>query len=331
MKVIQLEQHGEPDLLKIADVNTPEIENPTEIRVKLKAASVNPIDSKLRAGEYPIDTFPAILGCDAAGIVEQIGINVTRVNEGDEVYFFHGGIDGIQGNYAEYKVLDERFVALKPKSQNFTQAAAAPLILLTAWEALFDRAHLAKDKTVFINAGAGGVGHVAIQIAKQCGAQVCTTVSNEKKAAFVKDLGADFIINYKEQDLVEAIMEWTNNQGVEIAMDNVGGAAIQEIFPAICHCGELVTLLQPDNSIDWSVARFSNIRFSFEVMLSPLLFNLIDAQIHQTWILEQCAKIIDNGNLQIHVSDKLSLEEAAKAHRQIETGHTMGKIILNIQ
>jgi len=331
MKAILLHKHGDPDLLEIAEVNYPDIENPAEIIVKLKAAGVNPIDTKLRAGLYPINTFPAVLGCDGTGIVEQMGSDVTRVKIDDEVYFFHGGVGDIPGNYTEYKVLDERFVALKPKSVDFTQAAAAPLVLLTAWEALFDRAHLAKDQTVFINAGAGGVGHVAIQLAKQFGAKVCTTVSNDEKAAFVKDLDADFIINYKEQDIVEAIMEWTDNKGVDVAMDNVGGAAMQETFPAIRHYGEMVTLLQPDNEVDWSVARFRNIRFSFEVMLSPLLFDLKEAQTHQTWILEQCARIIDEGKLRIHVSDTLPLEEVANAHRQIETGHTTGKIVLNIQ
>jgi NADPH:quinone reductase len=331
MKAIQLPQHGEPDLLEITELNDPCIENPTEVKVKLKAAGVNPIDTKLRAGLYPINTFPAILGCDGAGIVETCGPDVTRVKEGDEVYFFHGGVGDIQGNYAEYKVLDERFVALKPKSINFSQAAAAPLVLLTAWEALFDRAHLVKDQTVFINAGAGGVGHVAIQLAKHFGAKVCTSVSNKEKTEFVKGLGADFIINYKEQNIVEATMEWTDGKGVDVAMDNVGGTEIQAMFPVIKHYGEMVTLLKPDNTVDWAEARFRNISFNFEVMLSPLLYELIDAQLHQTWILEQCADLIDEGKLQIHVSNTLPLEQAADAHRQLETDHTTGKIVLSIQ
>jgi len=330
MKAVMLNAVGEPEVLQFHDIETPSLSTPNDILIKLKAAGVNPVDTKLRSGLYPVNNFPAILGCDGAGIVEQIGPDVTRVKEDDEVYFFHGGVGDIQGNYAEYKVLDERFVAHKPESQNFTQAAAAPLVLLTAWESLFDRAHLTKGQTVFINAGAGGVGHVAIQLAKQIGAKVCTTVSNKEKATFVKDLGADFIINYKEQDLVAAIMEWTDNKGVDVAMDNLGGAAIQETIPAIRHYGDMVSLLQPDNNIDWSVARFRNIRFSFEVMLSPLLFDLKEAQSHQTWILEQCAKLIDDGKLRVHVSESIPLEEAAKAHQQIETGHTIGKIVLEI-
>ncbi len=330
MKAIQLSQHGEPELLSLVDVDEPTIENPAEVKVRLKAAGVNPIDTKLRAGAYPLNVFPAVLGCDGAGIVEECGSEVTRFKEGDEVYYFHGGVGDIPGNYCEVKVLDERFVALKPKSIDFTQAAVAPLVLLTAWESLFDRCHLEKNQTVFINAGAGGVGHIAIQLAKHIGAKVCTTVSNNEKALFVKELGADFIINYKKQDVVEAIMQWTNDEGVDVAMDNVGGAAIQETFPAIKHYGEMVSLLQADNTVDWSVARFRNIRFSMEIMLSPLLFDLKEAQTHQTEILEQCAKLIDEGKLKIHVSEVMPLEDAAKAHKQIEKGHTSGKIVLEI-
>jgi NADPH:quinone reductase len=330
MKAIQLTEHGGSELLTVAEINDPEIKKSTEVKVRLKAAGINPVDTKLRSGAYPIVTFPAVLGCDGAGIVESCGKDVTRVKEGDEVYFFHGGLASIQGNYAEQIVLDERFIAHKAKSQSFIEAAAAPLVLLTAWEALFERAHLAKGQTVFINAGAGGVGHVAIQLAKYIGAKVSTTVSSKEKADFVKQLGADRVIDYIEEDVEEAVLEWTEGKGVDVALDNLGGAEIPKIFPFVRHYGELVTLLLPENNIDWSVARFRNIRFSFEVMLSPLLFDLKGAQIFQTEILEKCAKLIDEKKLNIHVSTVLALEEAAKAHELIEQGHTVGKIVLEI-
>lgn len=330
MKAVVIHSAGKPDRLIAEDCAVPEITTPKDVRVKLKAAGVNPVDAKLRAGAYPVNDFPAILGCDAAGIVAACGKAVTRFKEGDAVYFFHGGVGDIPGNYAEYKVLDERFIAHKPKSIDFEQAAAAPLVLITAWEALFDRARLKHDQTVLINAGAGGVGHVAIQLAKQRGARVCTTVSSAAKAKFVHELGADHIINYKEQRLIDAISSWTDNQGVDVALDNVGGAEIQATFPAVKHYGEMVTLLQPDNTVDWSEARFRNIHFSMELMLSPLLFNLADAQQHQTWILEECAKLIDADQLSVKVSRVLPLEQAAQAHRLIESGSTTGKIVLSI-
>lgn len=332
MKAIQISEHGSTDVLKQVEIDEPEITNPTEVKVKLKAAGVNPIDSKLRSGFYPetIAPVPAILGCDGAGIVESCGAEVSRFKEGDEVYFFHGGIKGIQGNYAEYIVLDERLVSKKATSQNFNEAATSPIVLLTAWEALFERANLQAGQTVFINAGAGGVGHTAIQLAKYKGAKVCTTVSNEEKANFVKSLGADLILNYKKDNIEQAVLDWTDNKGVDIALDNIGGTETQKLFPIIKHYGDLVTLLIADKEIDWSLARLKNIRFSFEVMLSPLLFDLEETQIQQTKILEKCAKVIDEGKLKTHVSETFALEQAAKAHQFIEDGHTTGKIVLEI-
>ena len=331
MRAIQISEHGSSDVLKLVEIDEPEITSPSEVKVKLKAAGVNPIDTKLRSGFYPetIAPVPAVLGCDGSGIIEECGSKVSKFKQGDEVYFFHGGIKGIQGNYAEYIVLDERFVAAKATSQSFNEAAASPLVLLTAWEALFERTNLQAGQTVFINAGAGGVGHVAIQLAKYKGANVCTTISNQDKANFVKSLGADLIINYKEDNVEQAVLDWTNDEGVDIALDNIGGAETQKLFPIIKHYGDLVTLLIADKEIDWSLARLKNIRFSFEVMLSPLLFDLKQAQTHQTEILEQCSQIIDDGNIKIHISETLPLEQAAKAHQLIEEGSTKGKIVIN--
>ena len=330
MKAIIIQQHGEPDVLKVAEVDTPEINSASDIKVKLLAAGVNPIDTKLRRGMNPIKDFPAILGCDGAGVVAEVGSTVKDFKPGDEVYFFHGGLSGIQGNYAEYKVLDESFVAHKPKSIDYFHAAAAPLVLLTAWEALFDRANLKQDQTVFINAGAGGVGHVAIQLAKYAGAQVCTTISSEEKAAFVNALGADHIINYKEEDVAESILEWTAGKGVDIALDNIGGRQTDTLFPIVKHYGDVVSLLIPDKELDWSVARFKNLRFSMEVMLTPLLFGLKDQQAKQTEILKKCATLIDDKKLTVKLNQTLALDEVVTAHQLIESGHTLGKIVLEI-
>ncbi len=298
--------------------------------MKLKAAGINPVDAKFRRGLYPINQFPTILGCDGAGVVEDTGENVSRVKTGDEVYFFHGGIGAGPGNYAEYIVLDEHFLAQKPSSIDFIQAAALPLVFITAWEALHDRARMQAGQSVLIHAGAGGVGHIAIQVAKAAGAKVCTTISSDEKAKFVKGLGADFIINYKQQNFVDAVMHWTDGQGVDIVMDNVGGDLIQASFPAVKHFGDLVTLLQVPEKIDWTVARMRNLRFSFEIMLTPLLFGLESAQRHQTWILEQCSQMINDKKLLTHVSELLLLEQVEQAHRKVESGSTTGKIVLKI-
>jgi NADPH2:quinone reductase len=322
---------GEPEVLQLQEIQTPIVANDTEALVRLKAAGVNPIDTKLRHGLYPMDNLPAILGCDGAGIVEAIGSDVSQFKPGDAVYFFYGGNGNIQGNYAEFITLDERFLAHKPASLDYVHAAAAPLVLITAWEALFDRARICSGKTVLVHAGAGGVGHVAIQLAKLAGASVCTTVSTEEKATFVRKLGADKTINYQEQNFVEAVLDWTDGKGVDIVMDNVGGPLIELSFPAVCHYGDMVTLLQPDSSVDWTVARQRNIRFGYEIMLSPQLFGLEEAQRHQTWILEECIKYFDDNQLLVHISQTLPLSDANIAHIKIEEGSTTGKIVLMIE
>ena len=256
MRAIQISEHGSPDVLKQVEIDEPEVTKQSEVKVKLKAAGVNPIDTKLRSGFYPetLSPVPAVLGCDGAGIIESRGSDVSQLKEGDEVYYFHGGIKGIQGNYAESIVLDERFVSKKATTQSFIEAAASPLVFLTAWEALFERANLQAGQTVFINAGAGGVGHVAIQLAKHKGAKVCTTISNKEKADFVKSLGADLIINYKEENVEQTVLDWTDDKGVDLALDNIGGKETQKLFPIIKHYGDLVTLLIADKELDWSAA-----------------------------------------------------------------------------
>ena len=321
---------GSPEVLEYQEIETPEIKSASELLIRIQAASVNPIDTKLRQGFYPMDKLPAVLGCDGSGIVEAAGPGVSKFKVGDEVYFFHGGIGPMQGNYAEFSTIEERFLAHKPEILSFIEAAAAPLALITAWESLYDRAQIKTGQNVFINAGAGGVGHLAIQLAKIAGARVCSTASSKEKADFVRSLGADRVINYREEDFVEAIMNWTDGKGADVVMDNVGGEWIEKSFPAVAHYGHFVTLLQPDKETDWTVARQRNIGIHLEIMLSPLLFDLRDAQKHQTSILEECAKHFDNERLKIHISKSMPLEEAAIAHAAIETGTTTGKIVLTM-
>jgi NADPH2:quinone reductase len=333
MKAILMTSAGDPDVLKLADIPEPTIQAPTELLVRLKAAGINPIDTKLRSrGTFHPDRLPSILGCDGAGIVEAIGADVTKFKVGDEVYFCNGGLGAHQGNYAELTTIDEKFAALKPKSLSFAEAAAAPLVLLTAWEALYDRGNLqsSPSRNVLIHAGAGGVGHVAIQLAKLRRAKVCTTVGSEAKARFVRDLGADLPILYKQTDFVEAAIAWTNGDGVDLAFDTVGGKLIEQTFPAVKIYGDLVTILEPPTDISWKVARTRNLRFSFELMLTPMLLSNTNLQIQQAKILTECAELFDAGQLKIHVSEVFQLADAAKAHQLLETGSMTGKLVLTI-
>ena len=261
---------------------------------------------------------------------DAVGDEVSAFKPGDAVYFFHGGIEGINGNYAEYAVLDECFLAPKPQSIDFIHAAAAPVVLLTAWEALHERLCLQAGQTIFINAGAGGVGHVAIQLAKHIGARVLTTVSSDEKAEVARALGADKVINYREQDVQQAVLLWTAGQGVDAALDNIGGRQTETLFPLVKYGGDLVSLLLPHQELDWRQARTRNQRFSLELMLTPLLLGRADLQRRQTLMLRQCTALIDRRRLTIKVSRTLPLKDAATAHAEIEAGHTLGKIVLEI-
>jgi NADPH:quinone reductase len=328
MKAILMTAAGKPDVLQLQEVTQP-IPTNKEILVRILAAGVNPIDTKLRQrGTFYPEQMPAILGCDGAGIVEAIGSDVQKFHVGDEVYFCYGGLGSHPGNYAEYTIVDERFVAFKPKSVSFTQAAAAPLVLITAWESLYERGRLEPGEKVLIHAGAGGVGHVAIQLAKLKGAEVATTVSSPQKANFVTKLGADKVIFYQETDFVTATLDWTNGEGVDLVFETIGGDTLEKSFPAVRVYGDIVTILEPKANTAWKVARNRNLRLSLELMLTPMLSGNLEALIHHGEILQQCANWIDAGKLKIEVSQTFSLAQAAKAHAIIESGSVQGKLVL---
>lgn len=334
MQAVVMTKPGDVGVLELREIPRPEIESPTQILVRLKAAGVNPIDTKIRRRGtfYPEETTPAVLGCDGAGVVESVGKDVTKFKVGDEVYFCQGGLGKANtGNYAQYAVVEQDYVAHKPKSLSFEEAAAAPLVLITAWESLYDRVELKSGQKVLIHAGAGGVGHVAIQLAKLRGAEVATTVSNPDKERLVRKLGADYPILYRQQNFVKAIMEWTRGEGVDVGFDTVGGKTFFDTCEAVRVYGDLVTILEPDFSLgSLKTARNRNLRISLELMLTPALMNLAAALQHQCSILEQCARWFDEGKLSIHLSHTFPLEKVALAHQMIEEGSVTGKIALVI-
>ncbi len=324
---------GNPDVLQLIEVPQPQITTPQQVLVKLQAAGVNPIDTKVRSrGTFYDDPLPAILGCDGAGIIEAVGSDVENFAVGDAVYFCDGGLGKAgTGNYAEYAVVDARFVAKKPKNLSFAAATAAPLVLITAWEALSDRARLQSGQTVLIHAGAGGVGHVAIQLAKLWGATVFTTVSTPDKARLARQYGADEVILYRDVDVTETIHQLTNGVGVDVAFDTVGGQVFWETVPAVKTYGDLVTILEPDFQLGTlKQARLKNLRISLELMLTPMLTGDVAGQMHQADILQQCAQWFEQEKLHLHLGQTFPLSEAAKAHALIEQGSTTGKIALTL-
>ncbi|MEG4347478.1 zinc-dependent alcohol dehydrogenase family protein [Microcoleus sp. A003_D6] len=332
MKAIVFETPGSPSVLRLQDIPAPTIQTETDVLVRLRAAGINPIDTKLRSrGTFYPEKIPHVLGCDGAGVVEAVGAAVQSFQVGDEVFFCNGGLGGSIGTYAEFAVVEERFLAIKPAALSFAEAAAAPLVLITAWESLYDRGRMMAGQKVLIQAGAGGVGHVAVQLASLHGAEVCTTVSSQEKANFVKHLGADSIILYKNTDVVDEVLTWTQGQGVDLAFDTVGGETFYQTIPAVKIYGDLVTILEPDPALgNLKTARMRNLRISLELMLTPMLQGLVEEQQQQAHILQQCTRLCDRNLLKIHVSQTFPLEQAASAHELLETGSVTGKIVLLI-
>jgi len=332
MKAIFATAAGGPETLQLRDVPEPELPSPHHVRVKLAAAGVNPVDTKLRAkpAYYP-DKLPTILGCDGAGTVESTGAAVTRFKEGDEVFFCNGGLGDEPGNYAEYTTLHEEHCAAKPSMLSLHDSAALPLVLITAWESLIDRAALQSGETVLVHAAAGGVGHIAVQLARHLGAYIAATTSDETKAAIASRFGAEKIINYREQDFVQETLDWTGGRGIDVIFDTVGSDTFLRSLAATRIGGRLVSILAtPLSQSEVQLARLRNLSLCYELMLTPQIMGLHEERVHQRKILEQGAQLIDDGRLEILVSHKLPLEQAAEAHRLLELGGMTGKVVLTM-
>ncbi len=330
MKAVLMAQQGDPDVLQFTDIAEPGITTPSEAKIRLRSAGVNPIDTKVRRSIlFYQDSMPFVLGCDGAGEIVETGSDVKDFQPGDEVWFFNGGLGKEQGNYAEYTVIDSRWITASPKTLPITDAAAAPLVLITAWEALFDRGSLQPGQTVLIHAGAGGVGHVAIQLAKIKGARVITTVSDQEKARIARDLGADEVILYTKEDFASRVNELTGGKGADLVFDTVGPEVFKQSIEATAYGGYLVTVLDP-GELTMVEARMRNLKICFELMLTPMLRSLDLERGKQVEILKQCAEWIDQGKLNIMIGHRLELSKAAEAHKLIEDGHIIGKIVLNM-
>ncbi len=331
MKAVVMTAVGGPEVLEPRELPRPGLRGPRDLLIRLRAAGVNPVDTKLRArGTYYPDRLPAILGLDGAGVVEETGPEASLYRPGDAVAFCYGGLGDHPGTYAEYAVVDERFVAPKPEGLGFAEAAALPLVGITAWESLHERAHLGSGQRVLVHAGAGGVGHVAVQLARLAGAQVAATVSTEDKAAFVRDLGVERAIRYREEDFVAAALAWSEGRGVDLLLDTVGGETFQRSQGAVRYGGDLVTLLQPPGGTDWKEARLRNLRVSLELMLTPALRGWEAELERQAGIVRQVLELAAAGKLRVQVSHRLPLEQAAEAHRLIEAGGMTGKVVLEM-
>lgn len=266
------------------------------------------------------------------GVVERVGRAVSRVRPGDEVYFCDGGFGPTPGTYAELKVVDERYLARKPERLSFVAAAAAPLVTITAWEALRERARLSAGQSVLVQAGAGGVGHMSVQIARLTGARVATTVSPGAKTELAASLGAELCIDYTREDVGEKLRAWTGTDGADVVHDTVGGKTFTACFSLTRPYGDLVSNVEsPWESDAITVLHNRNLRVSFTWMPAPSVFGWPEHRERQRAILEQAAGHFDAGELRVEVGATFPLEQAADAHRALEAGQVMGKAVLTME
>ena len=331
MRAVLMTKVGGPDVLELADLPEPELSEDRDVRVQVKAAGINPVDYKLRSGGTIGGSLPAVLGWDGAGIVERIGPAVTRVRAGDEVYFCDGGFGPTPGTYQELKVVDERFVAGKPRSLSFAEAAAAPLVTITAWEALRERARIGKDQFVLVQAGAGGVGHMSVQIARLAAARVATTVTPGAKTELASSLGAELCIDYRREDVGQKLRSWTGMDGADIVHDTVGGKTFTASFSLVRPYGDLVSNVESaweDEAI--TAMHHRNLRVSFTWMPAPSVFGWPEQRERQRTILDQATGHFETGDLRVEVGATFPLENAAEAHRALEAGEVIGKAVLTI-
>jgi NADPH:quinone reductase-like Zn-dependent oxidoreductase len=305
MKAIVVNEWGGPEVLKYQDAPKPEPKD-DEILVRVIAAAVNPVDSYVRQGRFGKRDGPMIIGSDIAGVVEKTGANAKKFKSGDAVYCYLSVTRG--GAYAQYAIARESETALKPKNISFEQAAAVPLAGTTAWQALIDSGKIERGQTVLIHGGSGGVGSFAIPIAKARGANVIATASTEHQP-ILKQLGVDQAIDYKTTKFEDVVKD------VDLVLNCVRADALGRSYGAVKKGGTIVSITdEPDQT---------------ECAKRGLTCSRMGAH-PESQVLEELTKLIEAGKMKPIVSQTFPLAEASKAHQQIETRHTVGKVVLKI-
>jgi NADPH:quinone reductase-like Zn-dependent oxidoreductase len=307
MKAVRIRSFGGPEVLELTDIEKPTPKD-GEVLIKVRAASVNPVDYKIRSGAYPMvkqEQLPKVLGRDVAGEIERCGRAVRDFKEGDTVYAM---LDGGPGGYAEYVAVQADLVAPKPGQLDYRAAAAVPLAGLTAWQGLFDHGHLLAGQRVLIHGGAGGVGHLAVQFAKATGAVVATTVGTED-VEFVKHLGADEVIDYTQERFEDEVHD------VDLVLDLIAGETQERSWAVLKDGGAMISSLAKPSE---AKARERHARAA-SFLAHPDRGELIEI-----------GQLIDAGRVHPYVSAVFELKEAAEAQVQLERRHAQGKVVLEM-
>jgi NADPH2:quinone reductase len=330
MRAMQIQNFGSSAEFYEAEVPKPKIK-PGQVLIKVFATSVNPLDYKLRNGSYAtlVPNFPVILHGDVAGVVEETATNVTTFKQGDEVYGCIGGYLALQGALAQYVVADHRLISLKPKTLSLYQSAALPLVAQTAWEGLFNKAHLKPKQTVLIYGGTGGVGHIAALFAKAAGANVTVTASSAAKAKIITNqLEIQSILNYKNQSIEDFVDTTLKGQGFDIVFDTVGGDNLYAAFKGVANDGQVITIL-PVGDYDLTGLYFKNA--SLHTVFQPL--PIMSQQNMEKYgnMLKLIANFIDNNNIKPLIdTTNFTFNQVAKAHDYLESGKAIGKLVITI-
>jgi NADPH:quinone reductase-like Zn-dependent oxidoreductase len=299
-----------------------------QVQVQIHASGVNPLDIKIRAGAaaHAKHPYPAILGLDLAGVVTAVGAEVSGFSPGDAVFGMTGGVGGIQGSLAQYASVDVRLLAHKPARLSMREAAAIPLAFITAWEGLVDRAHVAAGQRVLIQGGAGGVGHMAVQIAVAHGAEVFATGS-ASSADYLRSIGAT-PIDYVTETVEAYVGKHTGVRGFDIVYDTAGGAVLDASFAAVRRFGHVISCL------GWGTHALAPLSFraatySGVFTLLPLLTG--EGREHHGEILESARTLIEAGKLSPRVAPQsFSPESISEAHALVETQRSRGKVVVEI-
>ncbi|HEY2364161.1 MAG TPA: NADP-dependent oxidoreductase [Candidatus Angelobacter sp.] len=334
MKAVIAEQYGGVEVLELNDdLPVPRV-GPNGVLVKVHAASVNPVDWKLRQGLLdavrPV-VFPVIWGCDLSGVVTEVGPSVTLFKPGDEVYGMKDGYVAktYRGTYAEYVVVPEKSLAAKPKALSHEEAAAVPLAALTAWQAMVNQGRLKPGQRVLIHAGAGGVGVMAIQIAKAFGAYVAATAGTSNQD-LLRELGADLPIDYTGEKIGKVRPKF------DLVLDGVGESVWAESFRALKIGGRLVTLTPPIPEQSSGKVKF------FATAIRGIGFGVVRGLLGGKRLaitqvkprggeLEKISALIEAGNIRPVIEKVFALEQIVEAHRLSEKGHVRGKLVISIQ
>lgn len=329
MKAILIRRFGPPDVFEPAELPDPPSPAPGQVLLRVAASSVNPIDVKIRSGQVPAlaPDFPAVLHADVSGIVEAVGPGVTLFKPGDRVYGCAGGFKGLPfGALAQFVLTDAHLLAPVPSNLSLEEAAALPIVAATAWQALVQRAQLRPAQHILVHAGAGGVGHIAVQLAAAMGAIVSTTVSSDTKARIASQLGAHHIINYRRESVSDYVARLTAGRGFDIVLDTVGSDNLQASFQAVRPGGTVVTIAARSTQ-DLSPLHAKGLTLHVVFLLLTILDPTQRPHFQQ--ILLSLNRLIETHRLRVLLDPySFSFDQVAAAHQHLESGRAVGKISL---